>query len=72
MLYLQNVYYHSHRNPNLISIVPVEEPAPFQQTQIICPIKKAERENIESYSQGRFIITTISFYVINLTDNVKS
>jgi len=63
LLYLQNVYYHSHRNPNLISIVPVEEPAPFQQTQIICPIKKVERESIESHSQGKFIIIIISFYV---------
>ncbi|XP_072762176.1 uncharacterized protein [Anoplolepis gracilipes] len=29
-----NVYYQSPRNPNLIAIVPVDEPSPIQQTQL--------------------------------------
>ncbi|XP_011704851.1 PREDICTED: peptidyl-prolyl cis-trans isomerase CYP95-like isoform X2 [Wasmannia auropunctata] len=35
-----NVYYQSPRNPNLIAIVPVDEPSPLQQ--LACPIEKTE------------------------------
>ncbi|XP_011332230.1 serine/arginine repetitive matrix protein 1 isoform X2 [Ooceraea biroi] len=42
-----NLYYHNHRNPNLISIVPLEEPMPFQQAQVACPIEKTE-QSVES------------------------
>ncbi|XP_018301799.1 serine/arginine repetitive matrix protein 1 isoform X1 [Mycetomoellerius zeteki] len=37
-----NVYYQSHRNPNLIAIVPVDEPSPLQQVQLACPLEKTE------------------------------
>ncbi|XP_029161666.1 serine/arginine repetitive matrix protein 1-like isoform X2 [Nylanderia fulva] len=36
-----NVYYQSHRNPNLIAIVPVDEPSPVQQAQV-APVEKTE------------------------------
>lgn len=58
VLLLQNVYYHSHRNPNLIAIVPVEESATFQQAQVTCPVEKTE-QNVESHPQGWFIIFSI-------------
>ncbi|XP_077268559.1 uncharacterized protein LOC143900753 isoform X2 [Temnothorax americanus] len=37
-----NVYYQRHPNPNLIAIVPVDEPSPLQQAQLTCPIEKTE------------------------------
>ncbi|XP_020288665.1 serine/arginine repetitive matrix protein 1-like isoform X2 [Pseudomyrmex gracilis] len=37
-----NVYYPSPRNPNLIAIVPVDEPSPLQQAQPMYPIEQAE------------------------------
>lgn len=46
------MYFHSHRNPNLIAIVPVEEPAPFQQ--VTYPVEKTE-QRVESRAEGRFI-----------------
>ncbi|XP_050453781.1 serine/arginine repetitive matrix protein 1-like isoform X1 [Cataglyphis hispanica] len=36
-----NVYYQSPRNPNLIAIVPVDEPSPIQQAQL-APVEKTE------------------------------
>nr|XP_012222567.1 PREDICTED: serine/arginine repetitive matrix protein 1-like isoform X1 [Linepithema humile] len=42
-----NVYYQSPRNPNLIAIVPVDEPSPLQQTQLSSPVEKIE-SRIES------------------------
>ncbi|XP_018401761.1 PREDICTED: serine/arginine repetitive matrix protein 1-like [Cyphomyrmex costatus] len=37
-----NLYYQSHRNPNLIAIVPVDEPSSLQQVQLACPVEKTE------------------------------
>ncbi|KAL6264591.1 hypothetical protein P5V15_004693 [Pogonomyrmex californicus] len=45
-----NMYYQSPRNPNLIAIVPVDEPSPLQQAQLACPVEKTE-PHIESYPQ---------------------
>ncbi|XP_012534565.1 serine/arginine repetitive matrix protein 1 isoform X2 [Monomorium pharaonis] len=44
-----NVYYQSHRNPNLIAIVPVDEPSSLEQAQSTCPVEKTEL--CESYPQ---------------------
>lgn len=54
ILYLQNVYYQSHRNPNLIAIVPVDEPSPLQQAQLARSIEKTE-PRVESCPQGKLI-----------------
>lgn len=48
------MYYQSPRNPNLIAIVPVDEPSPLQQAQLTCPVEKTE-PRVESYPQGKFI-----------------
>lgn len=53
VLCLQNVYYPSPRNPNLIAIVPVDEPSPLQQAQPMYPIEQAEAY---PHDQGRFIV----------------
>ncbi|XP_011872634.1 PREDICTED: serine/arginine repetitive matrix protein 1-like isoform X2 [Vollenhovia emeryi] len=45
-----NVYYQSPRNPNLIAIVPVDEPSPLQQAQLTCSVDKTE-PCVESYPQ---------------------
>ncbi|XP_039306803.1 serine/arginine repetitive matrix protein 2 isoform X2 [Solenopsis invicta] len=37
-----HLYYQSHRNPNLIAIVPVDEPSPLQQAPLSCPVEKTE------------------------------
>lgn len=55
ILYLQNVYYQSPRNPNLIAIVPVDEPSTLQQTQLSSHVEKIE-PYIKSCSKGKFII----------------
>lgn len=60
ILYLQNVYYQSPRNPNLIAIVPVDEPSPIQQAQL-APVEKTE-PCAESHPQGRFIIFSLNYY----------
>lgn len=39
------MYYQSPRNPNLIAIVPVDEPSPLQQAQLTCPVEKTESES---------------------------
>ncbi|XP_070157736.1 serine/threonine-protein kinase PRP4 homolog isoform X2 [Polyergus mexicanus] len=44
-----NVYYQSPRNPNLIAIVPVDEPSPIQQAQL-ASVEKTE-PYVESHSQ---------------------
>ncbi|CAL1684047.1 unnamed protein product [Lasius platythorax] len=44
-----NVYYQSPRNPNLIAIVPVDEPSPLQQAQL-APVEKTE-SCVESHAQ---------------------
>lgn len=54
ILYLQNVYYQSPRNPNLIAIVPVDEPSPLQQTQLSSPAEKIEL-HIEPHPEGKFV-----------------
>ncbi|XP_078036234.1 uncharacterized protein LOC144469642 isoform X1 [Augochlora pura] len=36
-----NLYYQSPRNPNLIAIVPVDEPSLLQQTDSACPVDEA-------------------------------
>lgn len=64
MFCLQNVYYHTHRNPNLIAIVPVEEPASFQQAQVTRHVEKTEEsrtEEVELHPQGRFILLRTSY-----------
>lgn len=47
-----NVYYQSPRNPNLIAIVPVDEPSPVQQVQL-APVEKTE-SSIESQEISKF------------------
>ncbi|GAB1867542.1 Neurofilament heavy polypeptide [Camponotus japonicus] len=44
-----NVYYQSPRNPNLIAIVPVDEPSPIQQAQLP-PVEKTE-PSVKSHPQ---------------------
>ncbi|XP_029680435.1 serine/arginine repetitive matrix protein 1-like isoform X2 [Formica exsecta] len=44
-----NVYYQSPRNPNLIAIVPVDEPSPIQQAQL-ASVEKTE-PCVESHPQ---------------------
>lgn len=39
------MYYQSHPNPNLIAIVPVDEPSPLQPAQLTCPVEKTESES---------------------------
>lgn len=51
ILYLQNLYYQSPRNPNLIAIVPVDERSVLQQSDLTCSIEKTA-SNIECYSAG--------------------
>ncbi|XP_032662572.1 serine/arginine repetitive matrix protein 1-like isoform X2 [Odontomachus brunneus] len=47
-----NVYYQSPRNPNLIAIVPVDEPSPLQQIETVCPVKIEKTESkVEPCSQ---------------------
>lgn len=48
------MYYQSPRNPNLIAIVPVDEPSPIQQAQLP-PVEKTE-PSVKSHPQGRSII----------------
>ncbi|KAL0112365.1 hypothetical protein PUN28_012001 [Cardiocondyla obscurior] len=36
------MYYQSHCNPNLIAIVPVDEPSSLQQAQLTCSVEKTE------------------------------
>lgn len=55
------MYYQSHRNPNLIAIVPVDEPSPLQQTQIACPVEKTE-PCVESHPQGKLILCRMNTY----------
>lgn len=51
--HLQNVYYQSPRNPNLIAIVPVDEPSPLQPIEAVCPGKVEKTESsVEPCSQG--------------------
>ncbi|XP_011151051.1 serine/arginine repetitive matrix protein 2-like isoform X1 [Harpegnathos saltator] len=40
-----NVYYQSPRNPNLIAIVPVDEPSPLQQIGTVCPVNVEKTES---------------------------
>lgn len=62
VLYFQNVYYPSPRNPNLIAIVPVDGPSPLQQIELTCPatIEKTE-QHVESYPQSKFVISLCGF-----------
>ncbi|XP_014482675.1 PREDICTED: neurofilament heavy polypeptide-like [Dinoponera quadriceps] len=47
-----NVYYQSPRNPNLIAIVPVDEPTPLQQIETVYPVKVEKTEpHVESCPQ---------------------
>lgn len=60
LLYLQNVYYPSPRNPNLIAIVPVDEPTPLQQAQPTCPTEQVESFQPQE-DQGRVVSYTRIF-----------
>lgn len=51
LYYLQNLYYQSPRNPNLIAIVPVDERSVLQQSDLTCSVEKTV-SNIDSYSAG--------------------
>lgn len=51
ILCLQNLYYQSPRNPNLIAIVPVDERSVLQQSDLTCSVEKTA-SNIDSYSAG--------------------
>lgn len=58
------MYYQSPRNPNLIAIVPVDEPAPPQQTRTVSPIEVEKTEtHAESYSPGRFNVFIYTYIV---------
>lgn len=62
ILYFQNVYYHSPRNPNLIAIVPVDGPSPLPQIELTCPVKVEKTEqHVESCPQGEFAILLCRF-----------
>lgn len=56
------MYYQSPRNPNLIAIVPVDEPSPLQQ--LTCPVEKTE-PYVESCPQGKLIIFIQNKNILN-------
>lgn len=68
ILYLQNVYYQSPRNPNLIAIVPVDEHS--SQTQLSSTIEKVN-PCLESCSEGKFILIFLHRNVMLIINNIN-